>query len=124
MKCKLTVECEIAPDAPKELADQCENRGGFLFAPIGTLIDDSNCWRLVLQGIAEAADDDCRLWSMQTDEQRAATARASKRLLAGIHPDDFAAFDAGEMIGYDAAGNIVPGPNAKPKTDDDEEDDL
>lgn len=122
MKCTLKIECEISPDAPPELAEQCETRNGVLFAPPGTLVDDSNCWRLVLQGIAEAADEDCRLWTVQTDEQRAAMQQAAKRLAAGIDPDDFAAFDAGEMIGYDGDGNVVPGPNAKVEPEDDEED--
>lgn len=123
MKCKLTIECEISPDAPPELAAQCETRNGSFFAPAGTLIDDSNCWRLVMQNIAEAADDECRLWSVRTDEQIALAAIASKRLLAGIDHEDFAAFDAGEMIGYDSNGKPVPGPNAKPRTqeEDDEE---
>lgn len=119
MKCRLLAEKEVLefypgtddPHAPMELVVQCVRRDGRLFAPPGTLIDDPQCWRIVLMGQAEAADDECREKTAQTPEQRAATLHAGKRLAAGIDPEDFDKYDAGEILGYDAAGNYVPGPN-------------
>lgn len=129
MKCKLRVEREIlefhpgttTPFAPPGLVEQCQRRGGRLFAPAGAIIDDPDCWRIVLMGQADAADDECASKTGQTPEQRAATLQAAARLAAGILPEDFAKFDAGEILGYDGAGNYVKGPNWKQPVDDEED---
>lgn len=107
--------------ATLELVAQCERRGEQLFAPPGTVIDDPECWRLVLQCVAEPADDECREKTARTPEQMAAAQFAAKRLQLGIHPDDFKAYAAGEMVGYEKDGTPIPGPNAKPNTEDDDE---
>mgnify|MGYP001574454573 CR=1 FL=1 len=121
MKCRLTREREVHEAiAPPELIAQCERRGNFLFAPVGTLIDDQQAAMLVLMGVAEAADDECAAATVRTPEQIEAAKTALVKLEARIDPADFAAFDAGEMIGYDVDGNIVPGPNAKPKPTEEE----
>lgn len=132
MKCTLDIECEVVEFLPCEpgkppvrlapdwLVAQCIRRGNRLFAPPGTLYDDPECYRLVLNGVATAADDECRAKDTRNPEQMAAAQKALKRLQLGIHPDDFKAFEAGEMVGYDAKGNSIPGPNAKPKTEDEE----
>lgn len=131
MKCTLNGEMQIiefdyskTPPtrlAPPELVAQCERRGKLLFAPAGTVIDDPRCFELVLNGDATAADDECRAMDTRNAEQTEATLKARKRLADGIHPDDFAAYEAGEMLGYDKDGKPIPGPNAKPKTTDEEE---
>lgn len=123
MKCKTLKELEVfEANAPAQLVAQAERRGKSLWLPAGSTIDDPNCFYLVLMHVAEAADDECRQATIQTPEQRAAAERAQKRLSLGIHPDDAAAFDAGEFIGYDANGFKIPGPNA-PKSNEDEEED-
>lgn len=133
MKCILTIEREVTefypaepgkplkPHAPPELVAQCVRRGKLLFAPAGTLIDDPECWRLVLNGQAIAADDECRAMDTRTPEEVAAAEAAFERLRRGIHPDDFKAYAAGEMVGYDKDGKAIPGPNAKPQSDDEDE---
>lgn len=133
MKCKLLSEKEVlefhpgtdTPFAPPELVNQCVRRGKLLFAPAGTIIDDPECWRIVLLGQAEAVDDDCKAATAQTIAQRASALKAAKRLAAGILPGDAAKFDAGEILGYAADGTYIRGPNWKePKpaaTEDDDE---
>jgi len=37
---------------------------------------------------------------------------AQRRAAAGIHPEDFEAYDRGEMVGYFPDGSWVPGENA------------
>jgi hypothetical protein len=117
MKCKLKKEMEIhEPHAPQELIAQCVRRGKFLFAPAGTIIGDPQCWRLVLMAVADPEDEECAAKTQRTPEQVAAAEKAAKRLERRIDPEDFAAFDAGEIIGYNADGSKIPGPNAKPAT--------
>ena len=142
MKCKLTIEREIAATAPPELVAQCVTRGAFRFAPIGTLIDDPGCYLLVANGDAEAVDDECRqasiainpmldfkatkpAWVLQDGQLIRIDLQviqwAALRRERGVMQEDFEAYAAGEMIGYDAAGSIVPGPNAKPEADDEDD---
>ncbi len=119
MKCKLLIEREVMEFqpgttlrmAPPALVAQCERRGKALIAPIGTIVDDPECWRIVLMGQAEAADDECRAMTKQTDEERAMTLHAASRLAAGIIPDDFELFDSGVILGYNADGSYKPGPH-------------
>lgn len=122
MQAKLTVEREVLefhpgtkrPHAPPELVAQCVRRGAFLFAPVGTLIDDPDCWRIVLMGQAEPADDECREQCQQTPEQHAAAVQAFKEM--PILPKDRPKFRAGEILGYAADGSYIPGPNWTPAT--------
>ena len=80
-------------------------------APAGTVIDDPDCYWLVRQGVAEPVDEECAVKAGMNPEQFAAARKAYERTDKGIHPEDYAAFDAGEMIGYDDQGNPLPGPN-------------
>lgn len=124
MQAETIKELEIyEPLAPAELVAQCERRGKSLWAPIGTIIDDADCWRLVMMGVAVAYDDECRDKTAQTPEQLAATQHAARRLSAGIDPADFARYDSGELAGYDKNGADIPGPNGVSADADDEEDD-
>lgn len=124
MKVKTIVELEIyEPTASQYLLDQCERRGKSLFAPAGSIIDDADSFRLVELGVARPHDDECvALFADRTAQQAAAAEHAARRLSAGILPEDFARYDAGELLGYDRHGNDIPGPNAKPQTDEEDED--
>jgi hypothetical protein len=114
MKCMLIAEKEIyEPGAPRELVSQCERRGKHLFAPAGTLLDDPNCWLIVKMGQAIPADDECREKVDMTAEQMDAAQKAARRLAAGIAPEDYAKFDEGQIVGYNADGSYKPGPNWK-----------
>lgn len=125
MQAKSIKELEVhEPIAPAELVKQCERRDKRLFAPAGTVFDAADCFRLVELGVAVPHDDECKaLFANRTAEQIAATEHAARRLSAGIDPEDFARFDAGELLGYTADGRDIPGPNAKPIPDTDEDED-
>jgi hypothetical protein len=105
MQAETITELEIyEPLAKAELIAQCERRGKALWAPVGTIIDDPDCWRLVMMGVAVPYDDECRDKTAQTPEQVAAAQHAARRLSAGIDPADFARYDSGELLGYDKNG--------------------
>ena len=89
--------------------------------PAGTLLDWPDVWKLVRRGAAEPEDDECRAAANMTPEQLRAAQYHQKRTAAGIHPDDFDAFDRGEMVGYYPDGSYIPGSNASHFRDDDEE---
>lgn len=123
MKAKLLVDrdvMEFHPGtslklAPDSLVSQCRREGKRLIAPAGTVIEDAECWRIVQMGQAEAADDECAAAVGMTPEALATAQRAAKRLAAGIIPQDFEKFDAGQIAGYNADGSYKPGPNATPE---------
>lgn len=144
MKCKLTKELEVVePLAPQWLIVQCVRRGEFLFAPIGTIYHDAECWRLVANCVAEAIDDECRAKVVRTPEQLVtkiawmadgdafkevsltAVEWSALRLERGIHPDDFKQYEDGEILGYTQQGDYIQGPNWKPEeaNEDEEVDD-
>jgi hypothetical protein len=79
--------------------------------PVGTVIDNPDSWLLVTHGVAIPDDEECRIKAGMTPAEMVQQQHVYNRLAAGIHPDDWAAFDAGEMIGYDAQGRKIPGPN-------------
>lgn len=119
MKARLLSEKEVlefqpgtrTPVAKPELVAQCVRRDGRLYAPAGTVLDDPDCFWLVLMGQAEAWDEECAARTKCSPEELAARLQAARRMAAGIHPDDYALFDAGEIAGYDGDGEYVPGPN-------------
>ena len=80
--------------------------------PVGTIIERPDAWKLVQMGLAVPADEECSKAAAMTDRQMQEAQYAQKRASLGIHPDDFEAYDAGDMIGYDRNGNAIPGPNA------------
>lgn len=65
----------------------------------------------VKQGFAVPMDDECREACELTDRQIEAAQKAYPRTKAGIHPEDFDAYDKGYMIGYQPDGAWLPGPN-------------
>jgi hypothetical protein len=89
--------------------------------PAGTVLDWPDCWKLVRAGAAESIDEECEAAANMTPRQLELAQRAQRRAAAGIHPDDFEAFDSGEMDGYYPDGTFIPGPNASHFRDDDEE---
>jgi hypothetical protein len=62
--------------------------------------------------MAVAEDDECKARANMPEEELARRRQAHRRVEAGIHPDDYEDFDNGIMVGYDANGEPVPGPNA------------
>ena len=62
-------------------------------------------------GIAVPADDECAQAAGLTPVQMQAAQHAQERVRLGVHPDDYEAFDAGIMAGYNPDGTFVPGPN-------------
>ena len=129
MKCRLLVEREVLefhPEtgktfAPQCLVDQCVRRDGRLFAPAGTVIDDPDCFWIVLNGQAEPVDDECIARTEHALKNSAEMKVAAKELALGILPEDRPKFRAGEILGYNADGSYIPGPNWKPVTTEDEE---
>ena len=79
--------------------------------PIGTILDGPNSWKLVRMGVAEPADDECKLAANMTPEQMKRAQHAQKKVSRGIHPNDYEAYDAGLMDGYYLDGTDRPGPN-------------
>ena len=80
--------------------------------PVGTVIDHPDAYRLVRMGVAVPEDEECAQAAGMNDEQIKAAIYAGKRTALGIAPEDFPAYDQGEMVGYNKDGSFVPGPNA------------
>jgi len=112
MKCRLTRDMKLVRPDPA-FPDGIK--------PAGTIIECPKAFWLVRQGCAEPADDECRKRARITPDRMAAASRSYDRLEKGIHPEDFEAFDQGKMVGYDAQGNWIPGPNFE--QDEEDEDD-
>jgi hypothetical protein len=86
---------------------------------IGTIIDHPEAWLLVQLGYAEPADDECAAKANMTPERMRIAQEECEMRERGIHPDDRDAYRSGEMTGYDADGNPIPGPNAEPDGEED-----
>jgi hypothetical protein len=82
---------------------------------VGGVVDHPDAYRLVQMGVAVPGDEKCAVAAGMSDAQIAAAQQAAERLRRGIHPSDFAAFDAGLMAGYNGDGSHIPGPNAQVK---------
>jgi hypothetical protein len=63
-------------------------------------------------GVAVPADEECANAANMTDMAMKTAQHAQRRTSMGIHPEDFEAFDSGEMEGYYPDGSDRPGPNA------------
>jgi hypothetical protein len=79
--------------------------------PKGTVIDHPKAYALVLRGVAEPADDECKAKADPTPEQMERAQFYYDRTEAGIIPDDFQAYADGLMVGYNPDGTWKPGPN-------------
>jgi hypothetical protein len=108
MKCKLLHDTPAAPTIPPNKT----------ILPAGTVIDHPDAWLLVQMGAAEAVDRECELKADRTPEQLKQAQYEHLRTRRGISPEDYAAYDAGEIVGYNADGSAKPGPSF---VDEDEE---
>ena len=90
----------------------------------GAILTRPDSYMLVRLGVAEPADEECQMAASMTSAQRAAAQHASRRLAAGIHPEDFHLYDAGIITGYNPDGTYKPGPNFAqlPNSTEDEDD--
>jgi hypothetical protein len=93
----------------------------------GTLINHPDAYRLVQMGVAEPADAECAEASSMTPEKFKQAEYEYERRDRGIHPDDFEAYDAGYLVGYNPDGTWKPGANyetwlAEQETENDEDD--
>lgn len=109
--------------------DTCRANGGEGCAaypnsviPVGTVLEAPDCWQLVLVGAAIPDDEECERAAHMSPRDMELAQRAQRRAAFGIHPDDFDAFDSGEMVGYYPDGSNIPGPNASHFRDEDSED--
>lgn len=101
MKCKLLHDTPAAPTIPPNKT--------ILLA--GTVIDHADAWLLVQMGVAEAVDRECERKTDRTPEQLQQAQYEHLRTRRGISPEDYVAYDAGEIVGYNADGSNKPGPN-------------
>ena len=110
------MKCKLLHDTPEE-----HPKKGIL--PAGHIIDHRQAYILVQIGAAVSVDDECAKAAGRTPEQLLAAQRSYGRVRAGIHPDDFAPFDAGQIVGYNPDGSFKPGPNwVEPEPEDEDED--
>jgi len=104
MKAKLVIDVQAVPLVED---DRLVMRDGRKYWPSGTVLEDERAYRLVQMGVAVPDDAECHDAAGMTEAQMQAAQHAQKRVAKGIHPDDYEAFDAGEMTGYDEDGNPV-----------------
>jgi len=90
--------------------------------PAGSIIDHPDAYMLVKMGTAKPADAECTAAAGMTSEQQAVAQRMQVLVAKGIHPDDYQAYFDGQMIGYDANGDWLPGPNYTDQYDDEDDD--
>jgi hypothetical protein len=83
------------------------------YFPAGTEYEHPDADFFVRNGQADPADQECiDAIGAITSEQRELVKKRYRRLAAGIAQEDFALFDAGVILGYNAGdGSYVPGPN-------------
>lgn len=103
---------------PLRVAEKVNGKKVYVEKPAGHIHERPDAYRLVQHGNAIPADDECREACGMTDEDMEYAQKSYRRTAAGIHPDDYAAFDAGLMTGYDPDGKPIPGPNAEEEEDD------
>ena len=109
-----------------ESPDLIKGPEGVLTWKLGAILDVPKraCELLVGNGDAEPVCDEakalCEKYALRRDE-----ILLSREMLAkAIDPEDRERFRNGEILGYDADGNDIPGPNwVEPEDDDTEEDD-
>lgn len=128
----LAVGPNAKADSVREWAEMREvtvngRRRKRLYWKRGAIINNPRAFRLVQQGVAIPHDDECRLAAECSEDQLAAAQKAYERVSRGIHPEDYALFDAGVISGYQDDGSYKPGPNAAMAPDvfedEDDEDD-
>jgi len=79
--------------------------------PEGTVIDHPKAYMLVRMGSAEPADSECEVAAGVSPERRRELQRKYRMADRGIHPEDYEAFESGQMKGYNHDGSWIPGSN-------------
>ena len=90
-----------------------ERTAGRWFWNKGAEHEHPDVWKLVFNGCAEPADEECEQRCAGWRDGLADRLHARDRLAKGIHPDDFDKYDRGEIDGYNPDGSYIPGPNAR-----------
>lgn len=103
MRAKLTRRLEMGPTHPDYVA------GTTQYVEAGDVLEHPQAFWLVRQGVAEPADDECEKAARMTATQKQAAREAYERVSRGIHPEDYEAFELGEIDGY-VDGEPIPGP--------------
>lgn len=110
----------------EEHADLIDRSSGAPHWKLGAIVevDRRGAQLLVGNGDCEPADDEaeeaCKGWQARRPE----VLLAREMLAKAIDPEDRERFRNGEILGYDADGNDIPGPNwCDPDEDDTEEED-
>jgi hypothetical protein len=80
--------------------------------PVGTINDRPDSYKWVKMGVAVPDDEECELAAGMDEQAIQAAQHAAKRTALGIAPEDFEAYDRGEMTGYYRNGTPIPGPDA------------
>lgn len=119
MQCRLLRDEEYSPNTEAECQTLAAS-GKLPCRPAGTVINHPDAAMLVRMGIAEPVDEECRLAAGMTVDQMVAAQRAQECVRRGIAPEDYEAFEAGKMVGYDENGDWIPGPNYIAGDDDKE----
>ena len=117
MKAKLLKQTQASPAASDERLIVVD---GVKYWPECSIIDDPRAYRLVQMGVAEPADPECTVAAGMTTQQMQMAQRQQELVARGIHPDDYQRYFDGEILGYDADGNDIPGPNYKEGQEDDD----
>lgn len=94
MKARLVRPMEAAPSHP------LYKPGQKTWLPVGTIIEHPHAYMLVRQGCARSADDECKQAARMTEGQWQAAFDVYEKVRRGIAPEDYEAFDRGE-IDYD-----------------------
>jgi hypothetical protein len=113
MRIRLIREDLNAP--PGTVHEGIEKRaGGVLFWRVGTVIEvDRRAVQLLVgNGDAEPADDEAEAAVPNWRQGREKVLLAREMLARGIDPDDRERFKRGELLGYNADGSEILGPNS------------
>lgn len=120
MKCRYIID---VPE-PRPRFWDCEGivkrANGQYVWPVGTIEDHPRAYLLVRNGVAEPADDECMLRAAMSTTEMKTAQRHQEAVGNGILPEDYQRFFDGEILGYDADGNDIPGPNFKEIEADDD----
>lgn len=117
MKCKVVrddLEIQdvalLTPEQQKSVVWKPRGEKLVPYWPNGAEIEHPQAPLLVQCGVAIPADEACAKAAGMTEEQLQRAQVSASRVAAGIHPSDFAIFDAGFITGYQPDGSYKPGP--------------
>lgn len=124
MKIRL-IRSDLNAPPGTESPDLIKGPGGVLTWKLGAILDVPKraCELLVGNGDAEAACEESAALCEKYAHRRAEILLSREMLAKAIEPEDRERFRNGEILGYDADGNDIPGPNWSEPDDDDTEDD-